>query len=155
MGSTFNRRKFLAGTAAVASTAAFPMPSIAQSAPVKIGLLTVKTGPLASGGIQMEQGIVTFLKQKNYMLAGRKVDFISTDTGGNPAGAKTKAQELVEKDKVDVIMGPLAAFEMLAITDYIAQAKIPLMSLAGAEDMTQRKPNPYFIRASATSSQWS
>jgi branched-chain amino acid transport system substrate-binding protein len=153
MGSTFNRRKFLAGTAAVASTAAFPMPSIAQSAPVKIGLLTVKTGPLASGGIQMEQGIVTFLKQKNYMLAGRKVDFISTDTGGNPAGAKTKAQELVEKDKVDVIMGPLAAFEMLAITDYIAQAKIPLMSLAGAEDMTQRKPNPYFIRASATSSQ--
>jgi len=153
MGSKFNRRKFLAGTAAVASTAAFPMPSIAQSAPVKIGLLTVKTGPLASGGIQMEQGIVTFLKQKNYMLAGRKVDFISTDTGGNPAGAKTKAQELVEKDKVDVIMGPLAAFEMLAITDYIAQAKIPLMSLAGAEDMTQRKPNPYFIRASATSSQ--
>jgi branched-chain amino acid transport system substrate-binding protein len=153
MGSKFNRRKFLAGTAAVASTAAFPMPSIAQSAPVKIGLLTVKTGPLASGGIQMEQGIVTFLQQKNYMLAGRKVDFISTDTGGNPAGAKTKAQELVEKDKVDVIMGPLAAFEMLAITDYIAQAKIPLMSLAGAEDMTQRKPNPYFIRASATSSQ--
>ena len=71
MGSKFNRRKFLAGTAAVASTAAFPMPSIAQSAPVKIGLLTVKTGPLASGGIQMEQGIVTFLAQKNYTLAGR------------------------------------------------------------------------------------
>ena len=33
------------------------------------------------------------------------------DTGGNPAGAKTKAQELVERNKVHVIIGPLAAFE--------------------------------------------
>ena len=32
----------------------------AQAAPFKLGLLTVKTGPLAQGGIQMEQGVVTF-----------------------------------------------------------------------------------------------
>ena len=153
MASIVGRRKFLAGSAAIAGAAAFPMPAIAQAAPVKIGLLTVKTGPLASGGIQMEQGITVFLQQKNYMLAGRKVEFISADTGGNPAGAKTKAQELVERDKVDFILGPLAAFELLAITDYIAEAKTPLLSLAAAEDMTQRKPNPYFVRASASSSQ--
>jgi branched-chain amino acid transport system substrate-binding protein len=42
---------------------------------------------------------------------------------------------------------------LLAITDYIAQQKTPLLSLAAAEDMTQRRPNPYFLRASATSSQ--
>ena len=95
------------------------MPAIAQAAPFKLGLLTVKTGPLAQGGIQMEQGIVTFLKEKNYTFAGRKVDFISADTGGNPAGTKTKAQELIERDKVDAILGPLAAFELLAITDYV------------------------------------
>jgi branched-chain amino acid transport system substrate-binding protein len=153
MGLTLDRRKFLAGSAAIAGASAFPMPAIAQSAPVKIGLLTVKTGPLASGGIQMEQGITVFLKQKNFMLAGRKVEFISADTGGNPAGAKTKAQELVERDHVDFILGPLAAFELLAITDYIAENKTPLLSLAAAEDMTQRKPNPYFVRASASSSQ--
>ena len=47
------------------------------------------------------------------MLAGRKVELIVADTGGNPAGAKTKAQELIERDKVDVILGPLAAFELL------------------------------------------
>lgn len=153
MASIVGRRKFLAGSAAIAGAAAFPMPAIAQSAPVKIGLLTVKTGPLASGGIQMEQGITVFLQQKNYMLAGRKVEFISADTGGNPAGAKTKAQELIERDHVDFILGPLAAFELLAITDYIAENKTPLLSLAAAEDMTQRKPNPYFVRASASSSQ--
>ena len=155
MTRKISRRTMLAGTAAGATAAAFkfPTPAIAQNAPFKLGLLTVKTGPLAQGGIQMEQGIVTYLKEKNYTFAGRKVDFISADSGGNPAGAKTKAQELIERDKVDSIVGPLAAFELLAITDYIAQQKTPLLSLAAAEDMTQRRPNPYFVRASATSSQ--
>ena len=155
MSRKVTRRKFMAGTAAGAAAATFnfPAPAIAQAAPFKLGLLTVKTGPLAQGGIQMEQGIVTFLKEKNYTFAGRKVEFISADTGGNPAGTKTKAQELIERDKVHTIVGPLAAFELLAITDYIAQQKTPCLSLAAAEDITQRRPNPYFLRASATSSQ--
>jgi branched-chain amino acid transport system substrate-binding protein len=149
------RRTVLKGMLATgASLATLKAPAVhAQGAPFKLGLLTVKTGPLAQGGIQMEQGVVTFLKEKNYTMAGRKVDFISADTGGNPAGTKTKAQELVEREKVDVILGPLAAFELLAITDYIAQVKTPMLSLAAAEDLTQRRPNPYFLRASATSSQ--
>jgi len=153
MASRLSRRKLLAGATAIAGAAAFPMPSIAQSAPFKLGLLTVKTGPLAQGGIQMEQGVVTYLKEKNNTFAGRKVEFISADTGGSPAGTKTKVQELVEREKVDTILGPLAAFELLAITDYVAEQKVPMLSLAGAEDMTQRKPNPYFLRPSATSSQ--
>src|SRR5215471_16319284 len=149
------RRTLLAGATYIAAITLvrFPAPAVAQAAPFKLGLLTVKTGPLAQGGIQMEQGVVTYLKEKNYMMGGRKVDFVSADTGGNPAGTKTKVQELVERDKVDTILGPLAAFELLAITDYIAQNKMPLLSLAAAEDMTQRRPNPYFIRASATSAQ--
>src|SRR5690348_6578852 len=53
MAHRISRRKMLAGTAAVAGASAFPMPSIAQNAPFKLGLLTVKTGPLAQGGIQM------------------------------------------------------------------------------------------------------
>ncbi|HEU5277135.1 MAG TPA: ABC transporter substrate-binding protein [Xanthobacteraceae bacterium] len=153
MSIKLNRRKFLAGTAAGTAAATIGMPAIAQGAPFKIGLLTVKTGPLAQGGIQMEQGISVLLKQKNNTLAGRKIEFISADTGGNPAGAKTKAQELIERDKVNVILGPLAAFELLAITDYVRDNATPLISLAAAEDVTQRKANPFVIRPSATSAQ--
>src|SRR3989442_3170801 len=153
MAVGLDRRKFLTGTAGTALAAALPFPAVAQSKPVRIGLLTVKTGPLAQGGIQMEQGTIRFLKDRNYTLAGRKVELVVADTGGNPAGTKTKTQELVERDNVDMILGPLAAFELLAITDYTAQAKIPILSLAAAEDMTQRRPNPYFVRASATSAQ--
>src|SRR5580700_367193 len=154
MSCTLDRRAFLAAGAAGAAAAKFGVaPAIAQAAPFKIGLLTVKTGPLAQGGIQMEQGISTFLKEKNNTLAGRKVEFISADTGGNPAGAKTKAQELIERDRVNVLLGPLAAFELLAITDYVRDRETPLISLAAAEDVTQRKANPFVIRPSASSAQ--
>jgi branched-chain amino acid transport system substrate-binding protein len=147
-----DRRSFLLATGAAMATL-LPRPAYAQGKPVKIGLLTVKTGPLAAGGIQMEQGLTRFLKDRNYTLAGRKAEMVVGDTGGNPAGTKSKTQELVERDNVDMILGPLAAFELLAISDYAAQAKMPILSLAAAEDMTQRKPNPYFVRASATSAQ--
>lgn len=148
-----SRRKLLAGAATVAGVSAFPMPSIAQAAPIKLGLLTVKTGPLAQAGLQMEQGVITWLRGHDYKMAGRKVELVSADTGGRPAGAKTKAQELIERDKVDVIVGPLTAFELLAITDYVREHKTPTLSHAGGDDLTQRRPNPYFLRPSATSSQ--
>src|ERR1700674_4697770 len=115
-----NRRNVIKGAlAAGVATQALRMPAIAQAEPFKLGLLTVKSGPLAQGGIQMEQGVLTYLKEKNYTIGGRKVDFISADTGGNPAGTKTKAQELVERDKVDVILWPLAALGLYAISDFI------------------------------------
>ncbi len=153
MAPRLRRRTFLVGSAATAMAAHLPRPAVAQTAPVKIGLLTVKTGPLAQGGLQMEQGTRLFLKDNANKLGGRPAELIVADTGGNPAGAKTKSQELIERDKVDIIFGPLAAFELLAISDYVAANKVPILSLAAAEDMTQRKPNPYFVRASATAAQ--
>src|SRR5215510_6248307 len=151
---SIKRRAVLKGLAATGAAVVYaPAVLRAQGAPFKIGLLTVKTGPLAQGGIQMEQGISVLLKEKGNTLAGRKIEFISADTGGNPAGAKTKAQELIERDKINVILGPLAAFELLAIIEYAREKETPLISLAAAEDATQRKANPYIIRPSSTSAQ--
>jgi branched-chain amino acid transport system substrate-binding protein len=152
---TQKRRTVLKGMLATSAAVAMPGVLRAQAAPFKIALLTVKTGPLAQGGIQMEQGVVTFLKEKNYTLAGRKVELISADTGGNPAGAKTKAQEVIERDRANIILGPLAAFELLAITEYVRTNETPLLSLAAAEDVTQRNVNPWVVRPSATSGQCS
>jgi branched-chain amino acid transport system substrate-binding protein len=128
--------------------------AFAQADPIRMGFLTVRTGALAAGGKQMEQGIELFLKQRNNMIAGRKVELFIADTGGNPAGTKTKTQELVERNNVHVILGPLAAFEAIAIDDYIRQTQTPIVSCsAAADDLTQRKPNPWFVRSVASSSQ--
>ncbi|HEY9461159.1 MAG TPA: ABC transporter substrate-binding protein [Paralcaligenes sp.] len=129
----------------------------AQSAnkdPIRLGFLTIQSGALAAGGRQMEEGLRTFLKERNNMIAGRRVELFIGDTAGQPAVTKSKAQELVEKDKVQVIIGPLAAFEALAIDDYIRKVKVPIISpSAAAEDLTQRKLNPWFVRAVGTSAQ--
>ena len=125
----------------------------AGDGPIRIGLLTIKTGALASGGIDMERALIMFLQERDYMMSGRKVELVTADTAGVPATARTKTQELVEKNNVHCLIGPLAAFEALAIDDYIRQTKMPTLSVAAAEDMTQRSPNPWFVRATSTSSQ--
>jgi branched-chain amino acid transport system substrate-binding protein len=153
MASDLDRRRLLASAATVAGIATFPMPSIAQNAPLKIGLMTVKTGPLAAGGLHIEEGISCFLKEKDSTLSGRRIDLIVADTGGSPATAKNKAQELIERDRIDLLVGPLAAFELLAILDYLAQAKMPTLAFAGEEDVTQRRTNPYLVRTSDSAAQ--
>src|SRR5438270_12597225 len=122
------RRTFVASSILAAAAAALPWSTRAQQEPIRIGFLTVRSGPLAAGGAQMEQGIQLFLKERNNTIAGRKVELFIADTGGNPAQAKTRAQELVERNKVHVIIGPLATFEALAIDDYIKQAQVPLVT---------------------------
>ena len=150
-----NRRDVITGAlAAGAAAQVLKVPAAsAQAAPIRVGFLTIKTGPLASGGLQMEQGLTVFFKERNNMLAGRPVELHTADTAGNPAQARTKTQELVERLNVAVLIGPLAAFEALAIDDYVRSSRTPILSVAGAEDMTQRKPNPWFVRPSCTSAQ--
>jgi branched-chain amino acid transport system substrate-binding protein len=123
--------------------------------PIRLGFLSVRSGALAAGGKQMEEGINLFLKERNFTLAGRKVELIVVDTGGTPAQARTKTQELVEKNQVHVIIGPLATFEALAIDDYIAQVKVPLITPTSAaqKDLAQQKQSDYVIHAVGTAAQ--
>ena len=152
---TFDRRRFIKAAGAGAGTTALGFPAIvrAQEQPIRIGLMTVKTGPLASGGLDMERALVMYLRERNNMLAGRKVELFVADSAGVPAQARSKTQELVERDKINVLIGPLAAGEALATDDYIRQQQLPTLSVAAAEDMTQRNPNPWFVRGTSTSSQ--
>ena len=142
---------FLMIRALLATAALTGIASAQTGEPIRIGLMAVKTGPLAPGGIQMEQGLNVYLEEHGHRMAGRPVELIVADTGGSPAVAKTKAQELVELHGVDAIIGPQAAYEVLAISDYIAEVGVPTLSIAAAEDITQRRQNGYFIRASASS----
>jgi branched-chain amino acid transport system substrate-binding protein len=150
-----HRRTVLKGMLGTSAIVAAPAIVRAQSGPMKVGFLTVKTGPLASGGIQMEQGLTLYLKERNNMLAGRPVQLFTGDSAGAPAVARTKMQEFVEKENIACLIGPLATAEALAIDDYIRDKQIPTLSVAAAEDMTQRKANPWFCRATSSSAQCS
>jgi len=151
----FTRRRFIqaAGGNLGAAALGFPAMALAQGASIRVGLMTVKTGPLASGGNDMERALVQFLRERNNTLAGRKIELFVGDSGGVPAQSRTKTQELVERDKIQVMIGPLDAASALAADDYIRQQQLPTLSVAAAEDLTQRNPNPWFVRGTSTSSQ--
>ncbi|MEP7056724.1 MAG: ABC transporter substrate-binding protein [Caldimonas sp.] len=146
-------RSFVAVPAALLAALCL-LPAQAADDPIRLGFLTVRSGALAAGGKQMEDALRLFLKERNDTIGGRKVELFIGDTAGQPAVTKTKAQELIEKNKVHVIIGPLAAFEALAIDDLVRASETPTISpSAAAEDLTQRRPNPWFVRAVGTSAQ--
>src|SRR6478752_6938809 len=117
--------------------------------------VSVLTGPLAAGGKQQEEGAALFLKERNGMIAGRKVELITQDTAGQPALAKTKLQELVERSKVQVTIGPLATNEALAMDGYVRDSKVPLITTTSAAtvDLKARQPHPYVLHAFGTAPQ--
>jgi branched-chain amino acid transport system substrate-binding protein len=125
------------------------------SEPLRIGFLTVNTGPLAAGGKQQEEGAALFLQERNGTITGRKIELITQDTAGSPALAKTRTQELVERNKVAVTIGPLATNEALAIDGYVRQTKVPLITTTSAAtvDLKSRAPNPWVLHAFGTAPQ--
>jgi branched-chain amino acid transport system substrate-binding protein len=152
--SGLSRRALLKAGAAIGM---LPAPAVfAQSPePLKIGFLTVLTGPLAAGGKQQEEGAALFLKERNGMIGGRKVELITQDTAGNPALARTKLQELVERSKVEVTIGPLATNEALAMDGYVRDSKVPLITTTSSAtvDLKARQPHPYVLHAFGTAPQ--
>src|SRR5215470_2272534 len=153
-GYAWSRRRVLAGGAALGM---FPSTrAMAQSPePLRIGFLTVRTGPLAAGGKQQEEGAALFLKERNGAIAGRKIELVTQDTAGNPALAKTKTQELVERYNVAVTIGPLATNEALAIDGYIRETKVPLITTTSAAtvDLKSHAVNPWVLHAFGTTPQ--
>mgnify|MGYP001365039599 CR=1 FL=1 len=92
MSRKLTRRKFMAGTAAgaAAATLNFPAPAIAQAAPFKLGLLTVKTGPLAQGGIQR---VHVGMRPPGGSDNGRRGRL--TGLGGDVAGVDGRSENIV------------------------------------------------------------
>src|SRR2546428_2992976 len=128
-------------------------PAAAQE-PIRIGFVTILTGPLAAPGKEMENGIELFLRRQDTRCPPGRAELALVDGGGQPAGTLARARELVEQRKVHVIIGPLAAFEAYALAPYVNAQRIPTISpSAAADDLTQRKATQFFVRAASTSSQ--
>ena len=96
---SITRRRFMQAAGAGLGISALGIPvASAQGESIRLGLLTVKTGPLASGGLDMERALVMYLHERNNTLAGRKVELFVADTARRAGQARTKTQELVERN---------------------------------------------------------
>lgn len=95
-------------------------------AQVKVGVTVSSTGPAASLGIP-ERNTVALLPTE---IAGQKIEYIVLDDATDTTQAVRNARKLISEDKVDVIIGTTATPGTLAMLDVVAEAKVPLISVA-------------------------
>ena len=145
------RRSLLVAGSALLVAGLFPSLALAAD-PVKVGLILPMSGPFASTGKQVDTAIKVFQQKYGDSVAGRKVEIILKDDGGTPDAAKRIAQELVIKDKVDVLAGfgltPLA----LATAPVATESKKVMIVMAAATSIIPTK-SPYIVRTGFTLAQ--
>ena len=117
---------------------------------VKVGLIMSYSGQFADPAAQMDNAIKLYVRQHGDTVAGKKIEIIRKDTGGpNPDVAKRLAQELVVRDKVDVLAGFVLTPEALGAGDVSAEAK-KLMVVMNAATSVITTRSPYIVRTSLT-----
>ncbi len=139
-------RNFVAVFAVLAPLAT----SSAGAQTVKIGLIMPYSGQFADAATQMDNAIKLYVKEHGDTVAGRKLEIIRRDTGGvAPDVAKRHAQELVVRDKVDVLAGFVLTPNALAAADVSAEAKKFMVVMNAATAIITTK-SPYMARTSLT-----
>ena len=124
--------------------------------PVKIGLLATLEGPFAAGGADGMRGAELAVKQRNGVVAGRKIEIIKASSDAKPDVAVNSTRKLVEQDKVDIMVGPLSGGEGIAVKDYSkTQPQVTFINGgSGAQATTLVNPSPNFFRFNTEGGQW-
>ena len=144
------KRTILRTGLSIALAALVAAPAVAAE-PLKIGLVLPFSGPFASYGKQIEHGAKLYLAQHDDTLGGRKVELVVKDDSPGTAGdvSKRLAQELVIKDKVDILAGFALTPSALAAAPVATQAKKPMVVMNAATSIITAK-SPYIVRVSMT-----
>jgi len=132
--------KAMAGAGAVAGTLGFPAIVRAQQDTLKFGHLTPRTGFLGQLGDYGFKAASMAVEEVNAAggLLGRKIELIAEDSV-NPQTAVTKAQRLVERDKVLTLIGEINSASALAIAEQVARYRIPFFNTGANSDALRGK----------------
>jgi branched-chain amino acid transport system substrate-binding protein len=132
-----------------ALAAAVALPASAEES-VKIGVILPMSGPFANYGKQIENGIKLYMKQNGDKVAGKKIELLlRDDTGPAPEVTKRHAQELIVKDRVDLLAGFGLTPNGLAAAPLATEAKKPMIIMNAATSIITTK-SPYIARFSMT-----
>ena len=140
------KRSLFAGAALLAVV----MLPAAANAQIKIGVINSYSGQFADTGAQIDNGIKLYMKQHGDTVAGKKIEIIRKDTGGpNPDVAKRLAQELIVRDKADILAGFTLTPEALGAASVSEEAKKLMVVMNAATSIVTTK-SPYIVRVSLT-----
>lgn len=146
------RRSFLAGCTAIATLAATLSagPAAAAVGTVKVGVLLPLSGPFSQYGRQMQNGIALFMKQHGDTVAGKTIQLVVRDDGGiAPDRARRAVQDLIVRDKVDVLVGFTFTASAMAAAPMAKEAQ-KAMIVMNASSSGITAASPYMIRVGQT-----
>ena len=104
LGPSAARRRFLPVLAALAAALAFA-PSVHAQQKIKVGLMLPYTGTFAQLGTAITNGFKLAVDEAGGRIAGREIEYVSLDDESDPAKAADNANRIVNRDKVDVLVG--------------------------------------------------
>jgi branched-chain amino acid transport system substrate-binding protein len=135
--------------------AAGPAPAQDNSKPIKVGILAPYSGVFALFGPKViEEPIRLYIKEHGGKIAGRNVEVVTADDQSKPDVELDKAKELVENQKVDVIIGIVNSAGALAVRDYLQEKKVlTIITVAGAKEITQSRKSDSIFRVSFANGQ--
>jgi branched-chain amino acid transport system substrate-binding protein len=117
---------------------------------IRIGFINAFSGQFADPATQMDSGIKLYIKQHGDTVAGKKIEIIRKDAGGiNPPVAKRLTQELIVRDKADILTGYSLSPNAFAGADLSKQAK-KFMVIMNAATSVITEHSPYVARVSMT-----
>jgi branched-chain amino acid transport system substrate-binding protein len=112
---------------------------------IKIGVMVTTSGPAAVLGQQARDGFALAIKDLGGKMAGREVEVINVDDELKPDGAVIKVRGLLERDKVDFVVGPIFSNILQAIHRPVTESKHFLISPnAGPSSYAGKDCSPFF-----------
>ena len=130
-----------------------PAPSAQE--PVKIGLLLPYTGVLSQQGTDTTRGLELYLGKIGRRAGGRELQILKEDDEAKPDVGLTKVKKLVERDRVDFLVGPVSSVVALAIRNYVHEQGTPLIvPVAFTRVLTSpQQASPSIFRVAETTDQ--
>ena len=152
------RRLVLTRSAAVIGAAStgllLPQIARAQSDKIRVGFMLPYTGTFAQLGVAIENGFMMALAEQGGKLGGREIEFFKVDDESSPPKGIENATRLVQRDKVDVLIGTVHSGVQMGIHKVARESGVlNIIPNAGVHVATRAQCAPNVYRASFTNSQ--
>jgi branched-chain amino acid transport system substrate-binding protein len=144
------------GAALALGSTSLARPAIAANEPILVGWMGALTGALSAPSIGFQRGMEWAVAQVNNGggAKGRKIEIVARDTQGDPTKAVNATQELISRQKVHAMWGPVNSGESLATTPIMARAMMPDLHPCVVNSLIDPEKYPTSYRLAPSNTQW-
>jgi len=158
MTTSPSRRSVLTRSAALvgAASSSLLLPELAQaqSGKIRVGLMLPYSGAFAPLGVAIENGVRMAINEQGGKLGGREIEWFKVDDESDPSKGIENANKLVQRDKVDVLIGTVHSGVQMGIQKVARDSGVlSLIPNAGVHAATRALCAPNVFRTSFSNSQ--